>query len=418
MPWFNAQLKLHNLVVRSFGLLVKFAIGHPGRMLVIATLVTGSAAPGVRWLELRTDGQALLSQNAPAVVQDHALREQFGIEDNMVVLVRSGHGGGIFNPATLQLVRELTVAFGQLPEIGSANVMSLAKEPGFRLNPRTYDIQRLLDTALTNQTELDQLRDDLRRIELYTGTLVSNDGKATAILIGVPPGGDRTRLYQKVMDIVAAKQPFAETVAVTGAPVAEALLGIHMLEDLGVPKAWLGTSTRGGEGKDEWRMPTSLYEFRVFIARRIGLVPVAGLVMMLILLVSFRNLSAALLPLPGILATLLFVFGLMGWCGVPVYLTIAVMPVLLIATGVTNDIYVFNRYFTLLRENPASAMSNWWAKLLRRWWSPVASTSLTTGIGFLSFGFSPLDRSRHLAFSPASACSLVCSTRSPWCPRC
>jgi predicted RND superfamily exporter protein len=390
MPWFDAQLKLRELVVRFFSLLSRYAIAHPGRMLVIATLVTLSAAPGIRWLKLRTDGHALLSQSAPEVVQDQAIREQFGIKDNLVVLIRSGHGEGIFNQATLQLVRELTVEFAQLPEIGSADVMSLATEPGFRLNPRTYDIQRLLEPALTNKAELDQLRDDLRRIELYTGTLVSNDGKSTAILIGVPPGGDRTRLYQKVLDIITAKQPFSEDVAVTGAPVAEALLGIHMLEDLGVPKAWLGTSTRGGRGKDEWRMPTSFYEFRLLIARRIGLVPVVVLVMMLIFLLSFRNVTATLLPLPGVVATMLFVFGLMGWCGVPVYLTIAVMPVLLTATGVTNDIYVFNRYFTLLREKPGVSHVELVGETFDKMVAPIASTSLTTGIGFLSFGFSPL----------------------------
>jgi predicted RND superfamily exporter protein len=358
-------------------------------MLVIVALVTVSAAPGIRWLKLRTDGQALLSPKAPAVVQDRAIRSRFGIKDNLVVLIRSDQDDGIFNPTALQLVRELTTQFAQLPEIGSANVMSLATEPGFRLNPQTYDIQRLLDLARTNRAELDELRDDLRRIELYTGTLVSNDGKSTAILIGVPPDGNRNQLYQQVLDIIATKKTFSETVAVTGAPVAEALLGIHMLEDLGVPKAWLGTSTQSGR-KDEWKRPTSLYEIQLLIARRMGLVVLTGLVLVLVLFASFRNLLAALLPLPGILATLLFVFGLMGWCGVPVYLTIAVMPVLLIVTGVTNDIYVFNRYFTLLREKPGVSHVELVGEAFAQMVAPVACTSLTTGIGFLSFGFSPL----------------------------
>jgi len=377
-------------MVRFLNLLVRFAIARPGRTLAIVTLITLIAAPGIRWLKLRTDGQALLSQNAPAVVQDHAVRAQFGVEDNMIVLIHSGQNEGIFNPTTLQLVRDLTAAIAQLPEIGSTNVMSLATEPSFRLNPRTYSIQRLLDLAMTNQTELNLLRDDLRRIKLYTGTLVSSDGQSTAILIGVPPGGDRTRLYQKVLASITAQQPFSDAVAVTGAPVAEALLGIHMLEDLGVPKVFLGTSTRGASWAHERRMPASLYGLRLFIARRIGLVPVAGLVMLMILLVSFRNLPAALVPLPGILATLLFVFGLMGWCGVPIYLTIAVMPVLLIAIGVTNDIYVFNRYFTLLHENPGASHVELVRETFEKMVAPVASTSLTAGISFLSFGFSPL----------------------------
>ena len=99
---------------------------------------------------------------------------------------------------------------------------------------------------------------------------------------------------------------------------------------------------------------------------------------------------ATLLPLPGLAATILFVFGLMGWFGVPVYLTIAVMPVLLTATSVTNDIYVFSRYFSLLRENPGRNHVALVGETFDKMASPIASTSLTTGIAFLSFGLSPL----------------------------
>ena len=199
------------------------------------------------------------------------------------------------------------------------------------------------------------MRADLRRIELYTGTLVSLDGKATAILIGTPADGDRTQLYEEIKHIIYAKPPVPEEIAVTGAPVAESLLGIHILEDLGVPQKLLGASTRSPAEQTEWKMPANFHELKLLVARRIGLVPVTILVMVLVFLVTFRNPLATLVPLPGIVATLVTVFGLMGWAGVPIYLTTAVMPVLLIATGVTNDIYLFTRYFNLLRENPGRA---------------------------------------------------------------
>ena len=82
--------------------------------------------------------------------------------------------------------------------------------------------------------------------------------------------------------------------------------------------------------------------------------PAAMLAMLLVLLICFRNGPAVLLPLPGAVATLLFVFGLMGWLNVPIYLTTAVMPVLLTVLSVTNDIYLFNRYFAVAREGPGS----------------------------------------------------------------
>ena len=387
MRWFKAHLKPQPLVVGCFRWLSLHASRQPKRMIVIATLITLAAAPGILRLKLRTDGHALVSPTAPEVLADRAVRDHFGLRDQLVVLIRPRHADGIFNPATLQLVRDLTAAFQQLPGVAPADVMSLATEPSFRLRSGRLVQQTLLEPALGTKPELDRLRDDLRRIELYNGTLVSGDGRSTVILVGVPSGADRTQFYAQVLRIITSKQTAADEIALTGAPVAEALFGIQILADLGVPAGVLGAgATTGAEGK----LPASVHELRGFVARHIGLVPLAALVMMLVLLLCFRNVLAALLPLPGVLATMLLVFGLMGWLGVPIYLTTAVMPVLLTVISVTNDIYLFSRYFNLLRENPgvnhAALVGETFDQLTR----PVACTSLAAMAGFMSFGFSPL----------------------------
>ena len=80
----------------------------------------------------------------------------------------------------------------------------------------------------------------------------------------------------------------------------------------------------------------------------------------------------------------------MGWCGVPIYLTIAVMPVLLTAMAVTDEIHVYSRYFTLLRARPDAPHTELIGTTMEEMICPVVNTSLTTAIGFASFGFSPL----------------------------
>jgi predicted RND superfamily exporter protein len=390
-------VKLHETVVRFFAALSHYAIRHPRRVLWMAGLVTLAAAPGMFRLTLRTDGHALVTPSAPEVVEDQAIREHFGLEDQVVVLIRAPQPGGVFNGHTLQLVRDLTADLVKLPGINPSNVMSLATEPSFRMRPMSLVHQTLLEPPLTTQAELDLLREDLRQIELYTGTLVSADGTATAVMLGAPPGEDHTRLYQRVGDIVRAHREGPEDIAVTGAPVAEALLGLHILEDLGMPKGMLGVSTRAEAGEKSGfnagsasSFSAGLYRVRLFIARRIGLVPVAMGVMMLIFFLSFRNLPATLLPVPEVAATLLFVFGLMGWFHVPIYLTIAVMPVLLTAMCVTDEIHVFSRYFSLLREKPRADHVELVKETVDEMVCPVANTTLTTAIGFVSFAFSPL----------------------------
>ena len=366
------------------------AIRKPALTLSAVALLTLIAGTGVGKLKLRTDGHALVSQSAPEVLYDQAIRDRFGIEDQIVAVIRSDHDDGIFNPSTIELVRELTAEFKRIAGINPGNVISLATEASCRYAPGTYRIQYLLDPALTNKAELDQLRDDLRRIELYTGTLVSSDGKSSVVLIGIPPGADRPRLYQSVMDIVAVHKSPGTDIAVTGAPVAESLLGVQILEDLGVPKGLLGVGARSLGGRAGVRWPANPREFYLSLTRRVGLVPIAAMAMMFVLLLCFRNLAAALLPLPGVAAALLFVFGLMGWCQTPVYLTIAVMPVLLTVISATNDIYLLNRYLTLLRDQPGVSHVELVRQTFANLGRPVACTSLTAVIGFLSFGLSPL----------------------------
>ena len=307
--------------LRFFRSLARGAIDHPGRALGIAALLTLAAAPGIRWLKLRADGHALLSQSAPEVVYDKSLREQFGLQDTIVTLVSSHDPHGIFNRATLELTRDLTVEFQRLPGIDPSNVLSLATEPGFRYRPGSRAELGLIGPALTNQDGLGQLREDLKGIEIYTGTLVSMDGKCAAILIGIPSGADCGPLYQGILEIVARHHGGPDEIGVTGAPVAESLLGIQILQDLGVPRAWLGAGAGSVALRETGEQAGGWLHVPLRVARRVGLVPLAALVMMLTLLACFRNAVAALLPLPGVGAALLFVFGCMGWSGTPIYLT-------------------------------------------------------------------------------------------------
>src|SRR6266446_3392652 len=216
MGRFDNRLRLRERVMGFFKSLARRAIVHPRSTLIVAAFVILCAAPGIRWLTLRTDGNAFVSPTASEVAYDKSIRDQFGIEDYIVVLVHSELPEGIFNPSTIQLVRRLTTEFAQIPGIGGSSVMSLATEPSFRLRQVSFIPQTLLEPPMTTKPELEQLRDDLRSIELYTGTLVSTDGDSTVVLIGVPSNTDRARLCGRVFDVIAATHSSSNEIAVTG----------------------------------------------------------------------------------------------------------------------------------------------------------------------------------------------------------
>jgi len=369
------------------GWLYRYSIRHPWAVSVIAIVVSLAVAPGALRLEIRTDGHALVPPNDPEVLLDRQVREEFATEDMMVVLIRPPDQDSIFTPGTLQLVKDLTAEILAIEGLRDTDVTSLATEHGHRVWPGTINARRFLEPLPETEEELARLQSDLRAIRLYTGTLLSPDEKATSILVGVPPTVDRTGLYRRISKLVEDKGKRPERIDVIGAPVAEALLGTHLLEDLGVPDAILGQTTGTMEAGG---FPSSFYELRLFLASHLGLVPVAIAIMGVVFLVSFRSIAGVALPLLEVGACLAFVFGLMGWCGVPVYLTIAVMPVILTAIGVADEIHIIARYREHLRDRGFQNHTDGITATMSEMASPVVKTSVTTAVGFLSFAISPI----------------------------
>lgn len=371
------------------------SVRHPAAAVAVAFAVVAAAAPGILRLELRTDGHALVPPDRPEILLDQEVRDEFDAKDALVVVIRSEHPDGIYDLQTLQLVQDLTREIEAIEGIAAGDVTSLDTEYNHRVRPGTLQARRFLEPMPRTPQDLEMLRSDLERIRLYTGILVSRDGRSTSILVGVPKGVDRTALYATVQSLVSGHQGGCERIHVVGAPVAEAMLGHHILEDLGVPRAVLGVSTAeddeaATEDSSRLHLPQSLHELRRMIARHIGLAPVAILIMGVVFAVSFRSLTAAALPLIEVGACLATVFGLMGWAGVPVYLTIAVMPVILAAIGVTDEIHVFARYAQEVQSHPERPCVDAVMVTLEEMWRPIVKTSVTTAVGFLSFALSPL----------------------------
>src|SRR5438477_6485112 len=107
--------------------------------------------------------------------------------------------------------------------------------------------------------------------------------------------------------------------------------------------------------------------------------------MTVVFLLCFRSVTAALLPLAEAGACLLVVFGAMGWTGVPVYLTMAVLPVILVSMGLADEIHVFSCYRQQRAARPQEPVADSVRAAMDEMSLPVVATALTTAIGFLSF---------------------------------
>ena len=323
---------------------------RPRTTLVLMLALVLAATPGLFRLRLATDGHSLVPPDDPAIAVDREARRHFGLRDPLLVVLDTGRPGGIYDAGVFERLAGLTRDLQALPGVGSDNVVSLATEHAPRFAPGSFEFQPLLAPPLRSPQRLAEIREDVESIDIFHGTLVSYDRRAAAILVGVPALGegglDRAALYHRV---AAATRPYAtagERISVVGAPAAEALLGESILRDLAL------------------------------------LVPLALAVIAAVLWASCGRTWAVMVGLAKLAAAEVFTLGLIGWSGQPVYLTTAILPVLLTTVGLSDEIHLLWCYrHRPPGEEPALALRRAFLEVGR----PIILTSLTTAAGFLSF---------------------------------
>ena len=150
-------------------------------LLAVGTLALVGAAGIVR-LELRTDGHALVPPDHPTTVFDAEVRRVFGRYDPILVHIETTHPDGIYNPDSMRRVQALSDRLSELVAIGPERVMSLATEASPRVYPGTLDFRTFLDPPPETPERIAELRGDVATVRILTGTLVSEDERATTIL--------------------------------------------------------------------------------------------------------------------------------------------------------------------------------------------------------------------------------------------
>src|SRR5436305_2770813 len=359
--------------------LAEASMARPRRAIVAMSVVTLAMAPGLLRLQLRTDGHALMPVDDPAILFDAEVRDHFHLRDPIVVLVETSRPEGIYNLDTLRRVRDLSAALARLPGVGPDEVMSLATEHRDRVYPGTLNFRPFLDPLPDTPLLMETLRGDVAAASILKGTLVSADGRAASILLGAPnasakeANADRTALYRAIL---RTAKPFAsatDRIVVAGAPVAESLLGTHILQDLTL------------------------------------LVPLALVVIALACWWGCRRLWSLPVVLPKMGASLIWTFGLMGWLGVPVYLTTAVLPVVLITAFLADELHLLWHYQQILAQHPEAKTDHMPAlrQAVAEMSRPIVLVSLTTVAGFFSFSPSTIIPAQSFSLF-SSLAVLVC----------
>lgn len=331
--------------------LTRYCAAQYRRVLVYAVVALLLAAPGILKLNLQLDGRALVPLLDPAVATDLAVRETFAQHEQIVLFIESPGPGEILDVESLRRISDLTFAIFDYEEIEAQHLMSLASEGRDRVE--SMDYSPFLSPLPETREEIESLRADIDAAALVKGTLVAPDYSGATILVQVPPGVDRLALYRKIEATVASTAVGDDRIHIVGAPVAEGLLGRHLLADL---------------------------------AR---LLPLCCLTFAVALWFAFKRPWAIAVVMMHVGACLIFTFGMIGWTGQPVYITTAILPVVLCTVAMASEIHMVAAAQRSLRERSIDAPEFVLASM-REIQRPLTLTVLTTAIGFVSFVLSDL----------------------------
>jgi uncharacterized protein len=342
------NLPVDNWVRRYFRLIT----GHPVAVLTLSAVVALVVGCGAIRLKRNTSPDAFIPLHHPALAAKLKIDARFGLAEPIAVGVIREAPAGIFNPKTLQLIHELTAAIQRLPQLGSAQVISLATESGVYFDPNGEPgFDRLMKTIPADVPGCQTLRQDVLSYELYRGTLVAADGSAACIIIRLSDEGQADTIHHALCDLLATFPVNDERLVVAGEAVVRARMGKAVSDD----------------------------------ALRMNFT--VPLIMACLIVLAYRTVRGLVLPLCVIGAGASMALGSMGWSGVPVYIVTNGIFAVIMALSVSYSLNLLGQYYEeqLCAGNrtPQEIIVDACATLF----FPVLVTSTTDFTGFMALYF-------------------------------
>ena len=352
--------------------LLRFSVRHPRVVITVAGAVTLCALVFIPRIQLRLDGRSLIPVGLPQFAEGDEAASRFELRD-LVLIGVGNEESGIYTPETLKRIARLSDVLSRVNGIVPGSVVSISTVPRVALVNGKVDTDPLLrPTDQLNAESIQQLRREVVKRGYNTGTLISADGKGTAIIAKVEPGADRYRLLQETRSLIAGESSGKDSIYLSGSALAQAVLGEATARDL---------------------------------AR---LIPAVIAVLGVMLFLSFRHPVPALLSLMEIGVSLIWMSGMMGLTGQPVFVTTLVLPVILIAVGVSDDVYALGHYFNEAEHAKDSTAEETIVAAFSSAARPVGMTAVSTVVGLLSMAAVSLNPLR--VFGVFGSVAIVFST--------
>ncbi len=328
---------------------------HPWLVLLFVVLATAGFVSQLPKLTMETNLERMLPEGMDAHINYLKLEKLFGTSNMVVIGIENNGADGIYNPHTLALVEELTHWLQTRKEFRSlalADLMSLSTIKDIRGTADGMDVERFMPHAFSKPEDIAHLRQRLMDNGLYMGSIVSEDGKGT--LIVVRPARNMAGHYHEIYELLKEKiadieqRGGEERILITGRPVIEGVFSIYM--------------------------PDSMKKMQ----------PLVLALLAVLLFISFRNLRGVCIPLTVVILSELWMMGTMAATGIPMFTVTSMLPILILAVGIADSVHLITHIRVEAARDTSLDRQTAIVRGMQAMWAPILMTSLTTAAGFLA----------------------------------
>ncbi|RDV26788.1 RND transporter [Alteromonas aestuariivivens] len=340
---------MHNITNR----IVTLCTRHP--LVVYALILTLTLLAGIQIpkIQIDTDPENMLDSGHPARVFHNQTKNAFSMYDAIVVgAVNEQTPDGIYTPASLAKLHQLTDAILNIDGVVDADVMSLSTVDNLtQAGPGTLRFEWMMATPPESPEQAREVRQHVERLPLLFDTLVSQDSQAAAIYV---PILDKNESYRIAEEIRAQISLFSgeEHWYITGLPVAEDQFGYEMFVQMGISA------------------------------------PLAGLAIFVLLWVFFRSFALIMAPMMVAMSTVIVTMGLLIGSGFTVHIMSSMIAIFLMPIAVVDSVHILSEFSD--RYKPGENAKEVIKEVVGHLFTPMLFTSITSSVGFFSLMLTPI----------------------------
>lgn len=295
---------------------------------------------------METDLDEYMPQDHPAFVYSDQAESWFNINDGIIIAIENK--SGIYNAATLDTIKHLTIRLQRLPEIDKKEVTSLYTADNIVGSEGSMEVNSFYKRVPKSEEGLATLRQQVLDNDMVYRRLVSEDETVTVIIAEIKDDVFSQEFYEDILKLAKNSETESINIHVAGRPIVEGTMAL------------LGPA-------DMTRM-----------------VPIVILVIVLVLFFTLRSVSGTLVTMMVVFLSTIWAFGLMAAVNIPIYAVSTMIPVMLIAIGVADGIHLYSHLQLFIQKRPDATKKEAVLDMLSHMWKPVVMTSVTTAVGFVS----------------------------------